>query len=191
MPQTNISGADYSNMSGVVQDRTVETKTPDSAGDTDETVWENTKFSQYYGYYKKIPELKTAIDMRAVWTIGKGYETDDAETQVILDHISGFGCDTFNSVLKKLMIMKRVAGDSFAEVMRDEDSGLIVNIKPLNPGSIRIVTDRWGIIKRYEQYDGNSKAKTAWAKFNPEEILHLTNKRVADEIHGVSDRSEE
>jgi hypothetical protein len=37
--------------------------------------------------------------MRAIWTVGKKIEADP-ETTVILDHISGWGKDTFRNILK-------------------------------------------------------------------------------------------
>jgi hypothetical protein len=46
---------------------------------------------------------------------------------------------------------------------------------------MRIVVGKNGIIKRYEQNN-----KTGKITFKPEEILHLCNDRIGDEIHGVS-----
>jgi hypothetical protein len=138
------------------------------------------------GIYKLIPEVKTAIDMRAIWTIGKGFKADP-ETTVILDHISGWGTDTFNSILKNMITIKRIGGDAFAEIIRDSDSGTLINLKPLDPGTIKIIVDRKGILKRYEQTNKLGKKDIAINKFKPEEILHFVNKRVGDEIHGVSD----
>lgn len=185
MAELNISHATYGDMTTTVADITIDTKNTDGISNQDETEWINTNWSKYFGIYKKIPEVKTAIDMRAIWTIGKGYEADP-ETTVILDHISGWGNDTFNSILKNMMTAKRIGGDAFAEIIRADD-GTLINLKPLDPGSIKIIVDRKGIIKRYEQINKLSSKGVTINKFKPEEILHLVNKRIADEIHGVSD----
>lgn len=181
MPTRDIDQANYGDMSSRVDDVTVDAISTDNAGAQKETIFQNSKWTQYFGYYKKIPEVKIAIDTRAIWTIGKGFTTEDAETKVILDHISGWGNDTFNNILKNMIIIRRVNGDSFAEIIRKKD-GTLLNLKPLDPGSIKIIVNEKGIIKRYEQITGNKTIK-----FEPTQIFHLVNNRVADEIHGVSD----
>lgn len=175
-----IGSAQASDMSSAVKAVTISSLDTDGVEDQDETIWENFDAEKWFGIYKKIPEVKTAIDMRAIWTIGKGYKADPQET-IILDHISGWGQDTFNSILKNLVVQKRIFGDAFAEIVRSDD-GELINLKPLNPKDIKIVVDRNGIIKRYEHSSRFKKRK-----FKPNEILHLCNKRIADEIHGVSD----
>jgi phage portal protein BeeE len=121
--------------------------------------------------------------MKAIWNVGKGYETDP-ETKVLLEHISGWGKDTFDDILFNMEVTKRVGGDAFCEIIRDPETDIIVNLKPLDPSTIRIVVDSKGVIKRYEQ---TSKVKGKIIKFKPEEILHLSNNRLADQIHGISD----
>ena len=184
MPDTDIASTTSSDLTGVVQDITVDTRNTDAASAGKETEWQNDKWSQYYGYYKSIPELKQAIDMRAIWTVGKGYKTNDSRTEVILDDIKGWGMDTFNTILKNMIVTRRIGGDAFAEIIRDPQTRQIINIKPLDPAQIKIVVNDKGIIKRYEQV---SKTAKKTQRFKPEEIFHLTNKRVADEIHGTSD----
>jgi hypothetical protein len=186
MVDMNISRAATSNMTDNVADYAVASMSPDAASGLEETEYMNTKAEQYFGYYKKIPELQSAINALATWIVGKGYETEDAETQVILEHVSGWGEDTFNSVAWNLLVQKKVYGDAFAEIIRDEDSGTLINLKPLDPGKIKIVANRQGIIKRYELMDKTGKLGKIMHKFEPSEILHLCNNRVADEIHGTS-----
>jgi hypothetical protein len=182
MPEYDIAGSTSSDLTGVMQDITVPSQDTDAATGK-ETSWQNMKWSQYYGYYKSIPELKQAIDMRSLWTIGRGYETT-IPTRVVLESIRGWGMDTFNTILKNMIVTRRIAGDAFAEIIRDPQTKELINIKPLDPGQIRIVVNEKGIIKRYEQV---SKTGKKTQRFKPEEIFHLTNKRVADEIHGTSD----
>lgn len=184
MVELKINSAQVGDMGNAVPDITVDSRDTDAATGLDETEYQNTEWSQYLGYYKEIPEVKTAIDMRAIWTLGKGYIADP-RTTVILDHVKGWGIDSFNSILKNMIVTRRIGGDAFAEIIRAED-GTLLNLKPLDPGSIKIIVDKKGVIKRYEQIS-KSGTKTLVQKFKPEEIFHLTNKRVADEIHGVSD----
>jgi hypothetical protein len=183
MPDTNISSTTVGNMASYVPEIQVADVNTDGVTGLDETSYQNTKWSNWLGYYKTIPEVKMAIDSRAIWTLGKGYKADPATT-VILDHVSGWGRETFNGILKNMIVTRRIGGDSYAEIIRDEDGNLL-NLKPLDPGQIKIIIDKKGIIKRYEQVSKTKDGEVR--KFKKEEIFHLINKRVADEIHGVSD----
>jgi len=182
MPLTNLGSAKVSDMSNNVDDYEVDTMSTDGPRDQDETTYTNENWTQYFGYYKQIPELKASIDAIAKWTIGRGFQADEMTT-VILDKVKGWGEDTFNTILKNMIIVRQIAGDAFAEIIRN-DKGTMINIKPLDPGSIRIVADRKGRIKRYEQITKIKGGEDK--KFQPKDILHLTKNRVADEIHGVS-----
>ena len=102
---------------------------------------------------------------------------------MILGAIKGWGKDTFNTILENAVRTYHIAGDAFMEIIRDPQGNLI-NLKPLDPGTITIVANKKGIIKRYEQ---NSKMNKGIAKrWDPVQILHFARNRVADEIHGVS-----
>jgi len=186
MPETNLTKAVTTDMTTAVPAYSVATVSTDAATGMNETGWMNNKASQYLGYYKKIPELHSAINSFATWIVGKGYETEDSETQVVLEHISGWGEDTFNSIIWNLLIQKKVYGDAFAEIIRDDETGDLINLKPLDPAKMKIIADEKGIIKRYEQMNVIGKQGKVIHEFKPEEILHLCNDRVADEIHGVS-----
>jgi hypothetical protein len=181
MGNLNIKNSDYGNISDTIVDFSVDSMNTDGAGDQEETEWTNDQWSQQLGYYKTIPELKMSIDAKATWTVGKGYTAEEL-TQLCFGRISGFGKDSFNSILANLIRTYHIGGDSFAEIIRDDDRKLI-NLKPLDPATIKIIANRKGIIKRYEQI---GKVKGNNKKFKPEEILHLSRNRVADEIHGVS-----
>ena len=182
-----LNSATASNMENNVDNFSVAAVQTDAATGMKETEWMNAKATQYFGYYKTIPELKKAIDTLATWTVGKGYETEDARTQVILEHITGWGEDSFNSIIWNLFVDKKVYGDAFAEIIRaDNKEKTLLNLKVLDPAKIKIITDKEGILKRYEQLDKIGKEGKAVQKFEPEEILHLCNDRVSDEIHGTS-----
>jgi hypothetical protein len=181
MAEYKVGSAATSSMSSTVGDISISTKTLDIPGQFIETGWINPNFPKYLGFYKMVPEVKAATDIMTHWVIGDGYISEDAEVQVILDHISGWGTDTFDDIIENMDKLSRINGDSFAEVIRDE-SGVLLNIKPLDPSSIKIVVDDKGRIERYEQIaDGKIE------KLSREKIFHLTNKRVGNEIHGTSD----
>ena len=152
--------------------------------DNKETEYLNPNFTQYFGYYKTIPELKAAVDAKSTWVIGKGY-TADSHAQVILEHVSGAGVDTFNSILKNMVIISHINGDAYAEIIRDPKTKILINLKPLDPSSITVVFNRQGLITKYKQRSKTGK-KRVQRTFLPNEIFHLTKDRVADEIHGTS-----
>ncbi len=187
MPETDIAGAEASNLTSTVKDFTVDSQTLDSPGDQAETEWQSRNWSRNLGYYKEIPELRMAIDTKVTWTIGAGIEADE-QTLLLLGTIKGSGKDTFNSILKNQDKVSIIDGDSYAEIIRDNE-GILANLKPLDPSKMKSVWSNKGRIIRYEQTNSKKflfifKRKTT--KFEPEQIFHLTNERVADEMHGTS-----
>jgi len=164
-----------------VEDYEVEGVSLDFAGDQRETFWDFTDVSTNYGYYFNIPELKSAIDTLAIWTVGKGYELEVTSDEPIIDKINGWGKDTFQSIMENLIVTKKIIGDSFAEIIRN-DKGTLVNLKPISPERVRLVLNRQGILKRYDIQKKNGK----YIQFETSDILHLCNERVADQIHGTS-----
>ena len=183
MPNSlNISKATLSDQSNVVTDYSVNAMQLDSPTGQEETTYQNTRWGQQWGYFNTVPDLKSALISKVTWVIGKGYKAD-TDTKYILDHIRGWGKDSFDDILFNLELVKRIGGDSFAEIIKKDD--VIVNLKPLDPSSIKIIVDKHGIIKRYEQLNNLPNGNVI--KFAPEDILHLSNNRLADQIHGISD----
>jgi hypothetical protein len=180
MPELDISKTTI--LERNLQDYSVPSQNLDVHGDQDETFWDYPNAQKNMGYYKTIPELKKAIDALAVWTTGKGYETDQ-DTRAILEHITGNGKDTFKNIIWNMQVMKKAVGDSFAEIIIDKDSELLINLKPLSAERMRSVYGRNGILKRYEY---KNKTGKGFKTFKPNEIFHLQNDRVGDEIHGIS-----
>ena|SRR3990167_4188094 len=180
LPTLNIGAATASNLSTVVADVTVAPLQQDSAGSQEETIWQNNEWTQQWAWFNNVPEFHAAMLMKAIWVCGKGYEADP-ETTVILENISGTGKETFEDVLFNMCLISRVAGDAFAEIMEDEDGNLL-NLKPLDPGSMRIHCNKKGMITKYSQIK-NGIVET----FNPREIFHLSHNKLADQIHGISD----
>jgi len=180
MVELDIGQVSKTSMDTTVDKFSVAAKVPDIAfPDQKETFWDYPDSSQYLGYYKEIDQLNSAIKALATWVAGKGIETD-AITKVNLDAITGWGEDSFQSIMMSLIISKKVLGDAFAEVIRSP-SGTLLNLKPLYTGDMRVVVNGKGLIERYEQ-----RTKNKNNKFQPSEILHLVNDRFANEIHGTS-----
>ena len=164
-----------------IDDFSVVASDTDGSSGQEETRWNNPKWTQYFGYFEVIAELNAAINAKSTWTIGKGFKADEVTT-MLLDTLKGWGKDTFNTILENMIRTYYIGGDSFCEIIRDKEGNLI-NLKPLNPGTITIITGKNGIIKRYEQ---NARVEKPTIKFTPEQIFHLARNRVADQIHGVS-----
>ncbi len=175
----DINKATIGNLSGTLNNYSVNPISIDSPTGKNEVVYMNENFESYMGYYKTIPELSSAIDTKAYWTVGKGYEADEA-TKKILQNIRGWGKDTFNTIIENMVRTYNIGGDAFAEIIKDK--GKLINLKPLNPAEIKIVVNSKGVLVRYEQISGTSKP----IKFKPNEIFHLAWNRIANEIHGTS-----
>lgn len=185
MTDLNLSRTTTTGMNSAVTNYAVSSKIIDEPSKTEETVWENPNWSKYLGYYKQIPEFKEAIRALANWAVGKGYVTGPEE-QVILEHIRGAGEDSFQSIMTNHIIVKKVNGDAYAEIIKDDKTGILINLKPLNPATMRTVFNKKGLIVRYEEFDPSSKGKEAVRKFEVKDILHSMNDRVANETHGTS-----
>jgi len=181
MGDKKTDSATASNLTTATTDYSVDKISTDAAADQKESKWQNDNWEQQLGYYKKIPELRAAIDAKATWTVGKGFEADD-ETTMLLSTIKGLGKESFNTIIENMIRTMQISGDAFAEIIRDEEDNL-TNLKPLDPKNMIIVANRQGKIIRYEQ---STRSNNINKKYNPERIFHLIRNRVADEIHGVS-----
>jgi len=180
MAELDIGGTTTTNMEGTVKDFEVAPQQTDGPGEQQETFHDYVNFTKYFGYYKEIPELKKAIDALATWTIGKGFTTDDA-TQVSLARMTGSGKDTIETIFWNMFVMKKAIGGSFTEIIKNP-KGTLINLKPLNTGSMRTIYGPKGDIIRFEQRENATTKRT----FKPTEMLYLLNDRVADDMGGTS-----
>jgi hypothetical protein len=181
MPETDIGSVQASDVDSLVQDYSVDPQTTDGATGDNEFTWQMADWERWLGYYKKIPELRTAVDAKANWTMGAGFEADEP-TKMLLAGVKGHGKDSFNSIILNCIRTYTIGGDAFCEVIRDGD-GVLVNLKPLDPSSIKVISNKKGRIIRYEQVTKQTKKTHS---FSPDQILHLSRLRLADEIHGIS-----
>lgn len=178
MATGNISSATTTNMSNTITDYSVDSKKLDYSGD-EEFVVSFPEAQENMGYYFNIPELKSAVDALARWVVGKGWNVENPKNKSILENLTGWGEDTIDNIFWNMLVVKKVVGDSFAEIIRSGKT--IVNLKPVSPERIRIVTNKQGRIKRYEIYDGKN-----WKQKKTQDILHLSNDRFGDQVHGTS-----
>lgn len=179
---TNLNNATITDLSNV-SNYSVNSQVPDaSSGIQKETFYDYPDSAQYLGYYKEIPELKKAIDALATWVTGKGYEISSITTKTDIDFMKGWGEDSFQAICWNLEVQKKVFGDAFAEIIRD--NGRLLNIKPLYTGDMRVVVNDKGIVDHYEQRTNVKDGEPR--RLEPYQVLHLVNDRVANEIHGVS-----
>ena len=162
-----------------------DSQSTDGVTDAKETIYQITDWDKWFGMYNTIPELKISIDAKSTWTVGKGFKANEI-TEITLFSIRGFGKDSFNSILANMIRTYHICGDAFAEIVRDPTKkNKLVNLKPLDPSSIRIIISNKGLIKRYEQVTKLGD-KVSIKKFKPTDIFHLSRNRTADEVHGIS-----
>lgn len=142
------------------------------------------EWKRWNDLYRTIPEAAAPIDTVALHSVGIGWESKSKD---ILKKFRGNGKDVFDSIVMNLSKEYQICGDSFADIIRDT-RGRLINLKPLNPGTIRTVANNLGIIIRYEQVSaksddqGNLIILETW---QPEEMFHLPWNRIGMEIHGV------
>ena len=166
----------------------------DTAQTDDEEKWTNKKYSQYLGYFNEVPEFNAIVTALAKWTVGKGFDAKK-EVKNITDQWRGNGTDTATAILKNGVMTSEVGGDFFAEIIRADgifkklfvwfgaiNPGKPVNLKPLDPGKIAIISNKKGFIKRYEQNLKEGKSK----RIKPENMFHVPRNRFADNVHGTA-----
>jgi hypothetical protein len=180
MSELNLSLATTTNLASAVPDFIVKSIALDAATpNQDESFWYFSNATKYYGYYLSIPEIFSAANALATWTTHKGWKAKDPLTKVTLDHVRGMGKDTFTQIMWNHEVVKLVCGDSFIEVKRKNET--IINMIPISPERIRVVFNKEGMIKRYDTWNG-----TEWRAIKKEDMLHSSNKRLGDQMHGTS-----
>jgi hypothetical protein len=132
--------------------------------------------------------LQAVVNKKAIWTLGRGYECDE-KTKKVLDRIRGCGKDTFNDIMFNSVVAYTVGGDSFAEIVRNK-RGELRNLKPMNPGSMVVLSNEHGTITKYGQavlpMEGSVNGKPYYQWFEPNDVFHLPWNRLGDECHGRS-----
>lgn len=153
----------------------------DGIGGAEEIDYFNKDWQEEWDLFNAIPKLKNAILMKAIWNTGRGYT---ASTRVMkeLEHITGYGKQTFKQILFNMDVESMIGGDAYAEIIRDEESGIPLNLKVMNPGNVHIIRDPSGMILRYELDIGKGQKRKT---FKPEQVLHKSYELLADQAHGT------
>lgn len=184
MAEYDIGKTTTTDLKGSVLDVKIASQTPDQVGSGEKEVrWNFPDADKQLGYLQQIPELKSALQVYAKRVAGLGYTTDLGRDQVVLEGIVGHGKETITSILMQLIIEVKIFGDVFAEIIRN-DKGTLINLKKLYTGDMTVFFDNKGLIKRYEQRSNTEGGIPK--KFETNEIFHLSNDRVGNEIHGTS-----
>ncbi len=191
------------NISYSTTEHTIANTPHDVVGDAKEIRVMNDRFQKDWDAFNRVPKLKSAIIMKAIWTIGKGYVCSP-RTQVYLDHFNGNGKQTFRDLLFNAIVTKQIARDSFLHIVKDDENKSpenpkgIINLIMLDPANVVQIYNSAGQIIRYElmAHRGKvgifNKIKNAIGipnqvtKFDVDEIFHLTNHQFAGETHGRS-----
>jgi len=135
------------------------------------------KATTNYGYYLTIPEIFSAANALATWAVGRGWTTEDKIMQAQLEHVKGMGKDSFNKIMWNHEVVKVIVGDSFCEVKKKDN--IIINMLPISPERVRVVFGKNSQIKRYDAWNGEK-----WVSIKVEDMLHSSNKRIGDQVHG-------
>ncbi len=180
MAEPNLSNATTTDFTNQVPDFIVESMALDVANsDESETFVYYEKATQNFGYLFNHPQASSPIYSLATWSFGRGWTSEDRQMEVILPKIDGDGKDTFDEIIWNQEAIKLNQGDSFADIIRNE-KGTLVNLIPISPERMKTIYTG-ARIKRYEVYNGSK-----WVKKKIQDIFHLRNKRVGDQVHGTS-----
>ena len=143
-------------------------------------------WGKWHGAYRTIAEIRSTIDVWARWVISKKITFKNKEQEKQAMKITGGGKDTFRKILINIKKVSKIGGDAFAEIIRDR-AGRLLNLKTLNPGNIKIVSNSKGFLKEYQQVHFNTSDGTfiKTGSWTPKEMLHIINEKIAEENHGI------
>ncbi len=163
-----------------VPDFIVEAKALDASNDNDEETFVYFELAtENYGYYFNHPQVSSPINALATWAVSRGYTVDDPLVQAELEHVTGQGKDSFESIMWNHEVVKLIVGDAFIEMVRSK-SNIILNMIPISPERVKMVI-KGARIERYEIWNGKK-----WIKKKVEDMLHSQNKRIGDQVTGTS-----
>jgi hypothetical protein len=180
MAELNPNSATTTNLKNVVPDFIVKARALDVANQTKDGLyyWYFDKAPQNFGYYLEISSIFSATNGIANWSVGLGYKTENLLLKQELEHVTGMGQDTFDKIMWNHEVTKLIVGDAFCEIKRKDRK--IINIIPISPERVRIAYKN-GRISHYETWNANE-----WKRIDKENMLHSSNKRIGDQVHGTS-----
>ena len=181
MPETELSNLTTTGTNTSITDYKPSAKILDVASADKETYWYNSNWHTYLGYLKTIPQYWQAVRSLGIWAFGKGYICPLTEHQITLERIRGWGNESFDEILITMLMEKKTNGDAYAEIIRN-DRGTLINIKKLDPETVRHVVNQKGLLIAYDVRD----VKGVWQRLQTNEMFHVSNDRIGSEIHGTS-----
>jgi len=180
MAQYDLLKSTTTDFTNTVPDFIMEAKALDVDNADGETIYYFQNAVSDIGYYANDPIVNSAANGMATWAFGRGVVYQDPDTQAEFEHFSGRGNDTFMTLMWNHEVIKLVVGDAFMEIIRADTKDLILNLLPISPERVRVIS-KSGLIKRYEVWDGQ-----IWVKIKTKNMYHTSNKRIGDQIHGTS-----
>lgn len=143
----------------------------------------SSEFCKWMGFVEKIPLLGSILNANvdadvASWRCKGEHASEMAD---ILDGMVGNGKENFPAIMKNMLMISKIGGDSYAEIIyegNDPKNGDIEDLKILNPDNIKQVVKN-GVITKYAERDGGN----SWV---PEGIFHLAFNRIGSAPHGRS-----
>ncbi len=179
MAEYNINNATTTNFTSGVPDFIMDAKALDVDNDGAETTYYFENATKDLGYYTNDPIVFSAANGLATWAFSLGW-TASPETVAEFDHFTGRGNDTFETIMWNHEVVKLVVGDAFMEIVKNKKGDIILNLIPISPERVRIISEA-GRIKRYEVWNGKK-----WKRIKTENMYHTSNKRIGDQVHGTS-----
>ena len=179
MAEFNLSNSTTTNFADNVPDFIVSEKQLDIDNNTEETYYFSDARTNI-SYATVIPEIYSSLAALCTWAFGRGWETENSDNKVELEHVRGRGNDTFATIMWNHEWMKLCVGDAFMEIVWNDKKDKVLNLVPISAERVGIVSKGGQIIK-YKVYNGND-----WKTVEIEDMYHSSNKRIGDQIHGTS-----
>lgn len=181
MADLNLSNSTTTDFSNTVPDFIVDGMALDIASpNKEESYVYYDKAIENFGYYFNHPQIASRINSLCTWGFGQGWTTPEKKMENILKSITGNGKETFNAIVWNHVNIKLGHGDSFTDIIRN-DNGTLINLINISPERVKTVFVGPRII-RYEIWNGKD-----WVSKPIEEIWHSFNKKVGDQVSGTGD----
>ena len=181
MAELNPSRATTTDLKNQVPDWIVQSMSLDNVNKSSEETYQYfPDATKYFGYYFQVAEVFNSANALATWSVSRGWTAQDPSLKAELDHVRGMGNDSFTKLMWNHLVTKIIVGDAFMEIKRNK-SDLLLNMIPISPERVRIVFNKSGLIKRYDAWNGED-----WKAIKKENMLHSSNKKIGDSMHGTS-----
>jgi len=180
MAGLNYSSTTTTSMSNSLPQYIVDAKNLDIQNGDGETHYYFSEAQINWGYYLQVPEIYSAANALATWAVGRGIKVDNPEVKAELEHVSGLGSESFQSLLWNHLVTKKIVGDAFMEIVWNSSKNKVLNLIPIAPERVRLVIKN-NRIKRYDVWN-----KEKWVPVQTDSMIHSMNNRIGDQIHGTS-----